>query len=299
MIKALKYIGVWLLTMIVGALIAAIPASIFVVAFDKGYTWSLVLAMLFADLLPLYVFWKRRYTNFSFLWSERAKQFYLWVLIAGLGYFLVEVFLEQYISFPDEDGDWKEALGAMMQNPLGIIEVCLLAPIVEEAVCRGAILRALLKKNWNCWVAIVVSAMVFGLAHMNLTQGVPAFVWGIFIGWIFYRTRSIWPGVIIHMMNNTFATIASFCLPETALSPEWTTPLIYTLVFVPVGLFLLVIAIKKINRMADDVDLSIPFLDEEDIKALRQAEAARAYVTVDAPIVVGTPMERIRNTYKV
>lgn len=294
--KVLKYLGMWVLSTIAGAIIALIPAMILMAILGKDNPWPLVIISLFADLVPLYVFWKRRYVNLSFLWSEKAKRIYLWVIIAGLGYYLAETFLEQYITFPDEDGDWSKTLESMMRNPLGIIDVCIIAPILEEAICRGAILRAMLKKNWNYWVAIVASAAVFGLAHMNLTQGVPAFIWGIFIGWIYYRTRSIWPGVLIHMVNNTIATVAGLCLPETAMTPEQTTPLIYTLIAVPLGLAILAVALKKIDNKADDVDLSIPLLDDEDYKALRLAEATQSYMPpTDAP-VVGTPVEPVNDT---
>ena len=63
--------------------------------------------------------------------------------------------------------------------------------------------------------------------------------------------------------------------------------------FVPVGLFLLIVGIQKINLMADSVDLSIPFLDRDDMKALQYAQATQSYYVppVVPPIVVGTPIE--------
>ena len=300
--KALKYIGVWLLIQIVVSIVLIIPAVIIMLAlegvldygYDDGKTWIIAIILLLIDLVTLYVFWKRRYANLSFLWSEQAKRLYFWIIVASIGYIIVDWHLEELLPFAEWESETLETLSQLVVNPIGFITAAFVAPIVEEVVFRGAILRALLQKNWNPWYAILISAAIFGIIHMNLTQGFSAFAVGIFMGWLFYRTRSIWPGVIIHMMNNTISSLWDF-LPENTFSSVPLSPMGYLLVFVPVGLFLLVIAIKKINSMADDVDLSIPLLDDEDLKALRYAEAARANMTVNAPIVVGTPMEPLDN----
>ena len=298
--KALKYIGVWLLIQIVVSIVLIIPAVIIMLAlegvldygYDDGKTWIIAIILLLIDLVTLYVFWKRRYANLSFLWSEQAKRLYFWIIVASIGYIIVDWHLEELLPFAEWESETLETLSQLVVNPIGFITAAFVAPVVEEVVFRGAILRALLQKKWNPWYAILISAAIFGIIHMNLTQGFSAFAVGIFMGWLFYRTRSIWPGVIIHMMNNTISSLWDF-LPENTFSSVPLSPMGYLLVFVPVGLFLLVIAIKKINSMADDVDLSIPLLDDEDLKALRYAEAARANMTVNAPIVVGSPMEPI------
>jgi len=54
---------------------------------------------------------------------------------------------------------------------------------------------------------------------MNLYQGIPTFFAGIFLGWIYYRTRSIWPGVLAHALNNavSFACFLYFSADEVSL----------------------------------------------------------------------------------
>jgi len=200
--------------------------------------------------------------------------------------------LSELLPFADWESEDLETLSRLATNPIGLITASFVAPVVEEMVFRGAILRALLQKKWNPWIAIFISAAIFGIIHMNLTQGVSAFVVGIFMGWLFYRTRSIWPGVILHLMNNTISSLWSY-LPENAFSSIPLSPMGYILLFVPVGLFLLIVGIQKINLMADSVDLSIPFLDRDDMKALQYAQATQSYYMppVVPPIVVGTPIE--------
>jgi len=298
--KALKYFGVWLLIQIVVALVLIIPAAIIMFAlgsaldfgYDVGLTWFIAICLFIIDLVVFYVFWKRRYTNLSFLWSEKAKRLYFWVVIASIGYIMADWHLSELLPFADWESEDLETLSRLATNPIGLITASFVAPVVEEMVFRGAILRALLQKKWNPWIAIFISAAIFGIIHMNLTQGVSAFVVGIFMGWLFYRTRSIWPGVILHMMNNTISSLWSY-LPENAFSSIPLSPMGYIFLFVPVGLFLLIVGIQKINLMADSVDLSIPFLDRDDMKALQYAQATQSYYVppVVPPIVVGTPIE--------
>lgn len=296
--KALKYIGVWLLIMIGVSILAAIPALVLIIVMDSSLIfdhetseiWLLAIGNLITNLAVLYVFRKRRYANFSFLWSDQAKRLYFWIFIAGVGYLLADFQLEEYLPSIDMDRETLEDLSKMVKNPFGFICGSFLAPLAEEVVFRGAVERALLKKNWNPWLAIVVSAALFGFLHLNVTQGVSAFISGIFMGWLFYRTRSIWPGVMIHVMNNTLASLWEF-VPEDVIPSVQISPWIYTLTLVPLGLIILVFALKKINRMADGVDLSMPFLDEDDWKALQQPPTIQGYHYGNAPVVTGTPLE--------
>ena len=85
-------------------------------------------------------------------------------------------------------------------------------------VFRGAILRALLNLTGNRrhWVAIVCSALIFGLVHMNLAQGLHAFLIGLLLGWFYYRTGSILPGIALHWVNNSVAYLMFNLMPELA-----------------------------------------------------------------------------------
>lgn len=86
----------------------------------------------------------------------------------------------------------------------GYLTVGIAAPILEELIFRGLILKGLLER-YPAKKAIIWSAIIFGVIHLNPWQFVPAFVIGLFIGWIYWKTKSIWPGVFIHFVNNSFS----------------------------------------------------------------------------------------------
>ena len=82
----------------------------------------------------------------------------------------------------------------------------ILAPILEEVICRGIILKGLLK-NYNPFIAILISSSIFGIMHLNPWQFIGAFGIGLINGWIFWKTKNIILPIVIHLSNNLFFTI--------------------------------------------------------------------------------------------
>ncbi|SFG18039.1 hypothetical protein SAMN05518865_10983 [Duganella sp. CF458] len=89
-----------------------------------------------------------------------------------------------------------------------IIMVCVLAPVVEEMLFRGIILRSFLLQYERSY-AILGSAVVFGFAHMNIYQLVGGITFGIFAGWLYERTRSLLPGIAMHAAINSGVMLLS------------------------------------------------------------------------------------------
>ena len=104
----------------------------------------------------------------------------------------------------------KMAMEQMLKGPVWIvlISVSVFAPFFEEWLCRGIILRGLLKKMKPGW-AIVISALIFGLIHMNLWQAIPAFIIGVILGYVYYKTGSLKLTMLMHCVNNTLSVILS------------------------------------------------------------------------------------------
>ncbi len=104
----------------------------------------------------------------------------------------------------------EKAMEMLMDGPLWmtLLSVSVLAPIFEEWLCRGMILRGLLQKTKPVW-AIVISALVFALIHMNPWQSIPAFAFGLLFGYVYYRTGSLKLTMLMHCVNNTFSVVLS------------------------------------------------------------------------------------------
>jgi len=138
-----------------------------------------------------------------------------WVVILALGTIIPSTWLSEQIPY-DMPAEMEALLADMMRNRWGYLAIGILAPLAEEAVFRGAVLRVLLRlfdKKWH-WIAIVISAILFGLVHGNVQQFVHATLIGLILGWMYYRTDSILPGVLFHWVNNSAAYVISNLIPN-------------------------------------------------------------------------------------
>ncbi len=99
--------------------------------------------------------------------------------------------------------DWELAYFASLGSGsiAAVLLVCILAPVLEEMLFRGIVLRSFLQQ-YPKWTAIVGSATLFGFAHLNLYQFVCALMLGIFLGWLYERTQSLLPCIWLHGLFN-------------------------------------------------------------------------------------------------
>ncbi len=102
--------------------------------------------------------------------------------------------------------DWfKGDVDAMMRTPLlAFFAMAILPPILEELFFRGILLHQFLKK-YPVWASIIVSAILFGVAHGNPPQIVAGFLGGCLLGWVYFKTNNIWYCILIHFVNNTLS----------------------------------------------------------------------------------------------
>jgi membrane protease YdiL (CAAX protease family) len=109
--------------------------------------------------------------------------------------------------------EWVEdALKAMLEDcPMRVtlLSVSVFAPLFEEWLCRGIVLRGLLNRNVSPAKAIVVSSVFFAILHMNPWQAIPAFLLGLLFGYVYYKTGSLKLTMLMHCVNNTMAATLS------------------------------------------------------------------------------------------
>jgi membrane protease YdiL (CAAX protease family) len=96
-----------------------------------------------------------------------------------------------------------QAFEEMAISPiLMILSVLIIAPIYEEVIFRGIILKGMVRKM-NPTLAIVISSLFFAILHLNIPQGINAFLLALVIGSIYLNTRSIYLSIFAHFVNNS------------------------------------------------------------------------------------------------
>ena len=98
-----------------------------------------------------------------------------------------------------------------------IVSTAILAPICEELLCRGNMMRGILVQK-GVVKAILWSAFIFALIHFNPWQAIPAFILGCFFGWIYYKTHSIWACIFMHFVNNATSAALTLLFPEIGVN---------------------------------------------------------------------------------
>lgn len=96
---------------------------------------------------------------------------------------------------------------------IGVIAVAVVAPIVEEFIFRGLVMNRL-SRVMPGWLAVVLSAVVFGACHGHPVWFAYAFVLGVFFGFVDLRTGSILPSILAHVVFNAIGQVFTF-IPET------------------------------------------------------------------------------------
>ena len=146
------------------------------------------------------------------------------------------------ITMPDFD--IPEALPAKI---LYVITMTVAPAFIEEMVFRGIVMQSL--RRFGDLFALVASALIFGIFHLNLVQMPYAFILGLFIGYFVMRTGSLWVGVLIHFLNNGIATVLTLIEPYCSENIYMLINLVYSLVAVVAGIIAMCLLLAKYRDM--------------------------------------------------
>lgn len=126
-------------------------------------------------------------------------------LICAAGFYLVlDMGLDPLLAkaFPGSESQYQEAVRSLLRFPVpAFLKVCVIAPVVEEALMRGFLLDGL-RGGYGTAAALLVSAAAFALLHFNAVQTLSALVCGLVLGLLYLHTGSILCCVLAHFGYN-------------------------------------------------------------------------------------------------
>lgn len=134
--------------------------------------------------------------------------------------------------------EWLRAMFGDMGWPVVVVG----APLTEEPLFRGLIVGGFALR-YGARKAILLSALLFALIHLNPWQLPTALAAGLFLGWLVLRTGSLWPGVLAHAFNNLAATLS-----ETYRIPYFSDHQLQPLWMWALGTILLLLALWGLQR---------------------------------------------------
>lgn len=164
------------------------------------------LATLLAALAMLWHLLHFRYIRFStdFLRKENVPLLLVCIPFVYTLMYLLS-WATEWVNLPNL---LEDTFMDMSHSVVGILSIALVAPVLEECLFRGAIEGHLLSLwKGKPWAAIVVSGLAFGLVHINPAQVLYASLIGLVLGWMRWRSGSIVPGIVGHILNNTLSVV--------------------------------------------------------------------------------------------
>lgn len=191
-----------------------------------GYIIAYCVCSFLINIAIFFVYNKTQKIEFKAIKPKYKMKWHTYLIIAGVG--IISLFGIQYfigmvdnllkiIGFPLEEGLSTINPTSWGTYILAVVLLAILPAIGEELVFRGMILHGL-RSRFKDAIAVVLSALMFALMHMNLQQLVYPFLLGIIMGWIVLRTGSLVSSILVHFINNFLVVTFSFVQNMTGFS---------------------------------------------------------------------------------
>lgn len=139
----------------------------------------------------------------------------------------------------------SNALSAANTSIPQMVIIVIIIPIFEEIFFRGVIF-SWLRKNFNIVFAIIVQALVFGIMHGNILQGIYAFVIGIILALMNMYTDSLYGNIVTHCLFNLFGSVL---VPFFLCKINIVVYILIALVLCTLGIYK-ILSSKRIQPMA-------------------------------------------------
>ena len=148
---------------------------------------------------------------------------------------------------------------------LQIISAGIFACIVEELSMRG-ITYLRMKRYWGTKTAMLFSALVFGLYHLNVVQAVYSFFLGLFFAWLYERYDSMWAPCIAHMSANLFIILLS----ESSVIEKVMTTLVGFCLITCIASMIFFYGCKWMKQSSPEVKLEFVEKEPDTLEKLRE-----------------------------
>jgi len=168
------------------------------------YTATMIVPILFFDFFIV----RKDGSKLNFDFSTKPFRVYLLIFPMMFGMMLVADYTTQLIpTTGDLLGEiykmYSEQFAKLTREPVSLlIMTVILAPILEEILFRGIIMKGMLNNKVKPVTAIIVSAFIFGVVHFNPWQFAGAMLLGLVLGLVYYKTKSLLMPILLHAFNN-------------------------------------------------------------------------------------------------
>lgn len=208
LVAVLTYLAFQLIGQFIVSTVAFMSAEGGMMDYGEVAAWAMAVSTFCISVVLLILKPFRLYKEFRIWLCDNWRAFLgvVIVILAIIGSNMMNEILEEWTGL-EMDQDYQKMFESILQTPIGVLAIGLLGPLCEEIVFRGGIMKPMLERNVNPWIPIAVSALIFGLAHGNLTQIIFATCVGLVFAIVYYRTRSLIITTACHIANNSLTIL--------------------------------------------------------------------------------------------
>lgn len=114
----------------------------------------------------------------------------------------------------DTQGEAILKLFSELDSPIWFFLVgAVFAPVVEEIFFRGFLFQGF-RQRYGWIAAILLSSGIFAAAHLDPVSFIPTFVLGAVLAYVYHRSNSVFPGIILHFLVNAFGLCAAYAATQ-------------------------------------------------------------------------------------
>jgi len=217
MIDIIPHIKTAIILILIGLLLASMTTIFILIAFPDYNSLTIAqIGLLIGELflpIPIYIWARRIHADLKsfFRLNSVSLSTILTSLPLALGVTILTDELDRIaqlvLHLPEQFTKIQEVL--TIRDPLSAIfiigVVIIIAPFVEEIIFRGFFQRILEYRLQDITKAVLYSALTFAIIHFNPWWAVQIYIIAVFMGYVAWRTNSIWIPFIIHAINNAAA----------------------------------------------------------------------------------------------
>lgn len=229
-----------------------------------------MLASLIGFGLPAYLFCK--WKDISFLSYSRANVGFSYLLIIIVPLLLISFypfinvtfFINKWIGFDtvskSSQAEYKLLVNALLNDNstfvlvLNVITIAVIPAIAEEWLFRGSFQR-LLSEKLNIHLSVFLAAILFSIIHLEFSGFISRIALGMFLGYLFYYSGSLWTSIFAHAINNGAQVILMYLYNNGKYNtdvdkmemPTVVQFIAYTIAFIALWLVFLRIVQKRKN----------------------------------------------------
>ncbi len=225
LLLCLEILAVWALIILLSILQIQPALELLMASLPQSYMvfFLYLIQTLFLGLPLAFLLWKKGIHNKKEACLLNPTKWYTILLLVPGVYIativvmaaLMGLMANNGIDLPGFTGEKTQIIESFGADTIGMIlafvSAVLIAPVIEEIVFRGMMLRAF-AKHTPVWGAVLLSSAIFALIHFTFGVFFPLMILGVVMAVLTVKTRSLYPAIVFHMINNSMAFVAEFIL---------------------------------------------------------------------------------------